>query len=182
MSDAEDRRLVRDSLAGDPAAFELLVEKYEKVVFNLALGMVRAYEDAEDVTQTAFVKAYEKLETYKPSHRFFSWLYRIAVNESLNLLSRRKKRFEEVSSGIVSTEKTPEENYDDAYLDGKIRTALMVLPMDYRLVIVLRHFLQMSLREIAEILEIPDKTVKSRLFTARQRLGSILLKEGIAKS
>lgn len=181
MSDAEDRRLVRDSLAGDSTAFELIVDKYEKVVFNLALGMVRAYEDAQDVTQTAFVKAYEKLETYKPDHRFFSWLYRIAVNESLNLLSR-KKRFEEVDSGIASKEKNPEEDYDHAYLDGKIRSALMVLPMDYRVVIVLRHFLHMSLREISEILEIPEKTVKSRLFTARQRLGSILLKEGIAKT
>src|SRR5882762_2699539 len=86
--------LVQRTLAGDREAFGSLVEAYQRVVFNLALRMVGDAEDARDVTQTVFVKAYQKLSTFDQRNRFFSWLYRIGINESINLLHRRKSREE----------------------------------------------------------------------------------------
>jgi RNA polymerase sigma-70 factor (ECF subfamily) len=181
MSDVEDRRLVGDCLDGNPAAFETLVEKYNRVLYNIALGMVKEPEDASDITQAAFIKAYEKLNTYKPKFKFFSWIYRITINEALNHLSKRKM-FEELDSGIMATGRTPDEDYETARLDDRIRSALIELNVDYRIVIVLRHFLHMSLREMGSVLGVPEKTVKSRLYTARQQMGGILLKQGMARA
>lgn len=178
MSESEDKRLVRESLDGNPAAFEKLVGKYGKIVYNIALRMVKNEEEAQDVSQTAFIKAYENLGSYKPQYKFFSWLYRIAVNESLNTLAKNKW-YEELDSGIQSSTETPEKVYQESRLDDEIRSALMELTGDHRAVIILKHFLELSLREIGDILEIPEKRVKSRLFSARQRLGGILLKRGL---
>lgn len=178
MSEAEDKRLVRECLDGNPGAFEKLVGKYGKVVYNIALRMVKNEEEARDVSQIAFIKAYEKLGSYKPQYKFFSWLYRIAVNESLNTLAKNRW-YEELDSGIQSSMETPEGVYQESRLDDEIRSALMELTGDHRAVIILKHFLELSLREIGDILEIPEKRVKSRLFSARQRLGGILLKRGL---
>ena len=90
MDDGDDAELVNRCLSGDQLAFEPLVTRYQKVLFNVALRMVGNYEDARDIAQTAFVKAFEKLDTYDPRYRFFSWIYRIMMNESLNYLQRRK--------------------------------------------------------------------------------------------
>src|SRR5437763_1685892 len=105
MSEQDDEVLVRQCMAGDHGAFEVLVEKYQGPLFNLALRMTQEYADAEDITQTAFLKAYESLSSYKPGRKFFSWLYRIAVNETLNFL--RGKRSQEPLS-----EETPADDAD----------------------------------------------------------------------
>src|SRR5437016_9534821 len=86
----EDAAWVARCLKGDSSAFEPLVTRYQRVLFTLAFRLLGNYEDARDATQNAFIRAYEKLETYDPSHRFFSWLYRIGLNESLNF--RRSRR------------------------------------------------------------------------------------------
>src|SRR5947207_12962697 len=80
----EDATCVAESLRGDASAFERLVFRYQPVLFRLALRMLGTYEDARDATQNTFVRAYARLDTYDPAHRFFSWIYRIAVNENLN--------------------------------------------------------------------------------------------------
>ena len=84
MIDDEDRSLVCRTLAGDRRAFEQIVERYQKVIYNVALRMRSRAEDAEDITQSVFLKAYESLGTYKPRYKFFSWIYRIAVHEASN--------------------------------------------------------------------------------------------------
>ena len=92
MSEAEDRELVEKCCDGDRAAFTELVDRYQKTVFNTALRIVGDPEEAEDVAQSAFLKAYEKLDSYKPQYRFFSWIYRITVNESLISGGWKKER------------------------------------------------------------------------------------------
>ena len=86
-----DVLIVKDCLTGNNEAFGMLVEKYEKELFNTALRIVGDYEDAADATQSAFVKAYANLAGYKSDHRFFSWIYRTLVNESINIVNKRKR-------------------------------------------------------------------------------------------
>lgn len=179
MSERTDAELVAACLAGDNRSFETLVRKYQKPIYNLARRMVRAPEDAEDIVQTVFVKAYEKLDSYKPSHQFFSWIYRIAINESINF-AKKRKRLDEYESGVSgSTEETPEDEFKVDDLGEKIGEAILMLKVDYRMVIVLKHYHDYSYQEMSEVLGIPEKTVKSRLFTARQQLKDILESEGI---
>ncbi|MFQ5798290.1 MAG: RNA polymerase sigma factor [Bacteroidota bacterium] len=180
MTEENDSVFVKQCLEGNTRAFESIVEKYQKTVFNVAFKIINDREDAEDIAQSSFVKAFEKLDTFNPKYKFFSWLYRIVVNESLNVLNQRK-RLEGLDGRIISKEKTPEESYEDLETSENVEHALMDLAPDYRIVIVLKHFQNLSYRDIGHILEIPEKTVKSRLFTARQLLRNILLKKGIGR-
>ena len=173
MASEEEADLIARCLEGEVSAFEPLVDRYQKVLFNVALRMVRDYEEARDITQNAFLKAFEKLGTYDRRHKFFSWIYRILVNESLNALERRRPR--EALDPHLAAANGPLEAACASELSGRVQDALMVLSPDHRLVVVLRHFVGYSYGEMAEALAIPEKTVKSRLFTARQRLGEILL-------
>ena len=173
----DEDALVGRTLAGDREAFGALVEAYQAVVFNLALRMVGDPEDARDVTQTTFVKAYSKLATFDRRNRFFSWLYRIGINESLNLLGRRKNR-EELDEGIEAPGPGPDRTAEVSEEEELMNRALMDLTPDYRQVLILRHFLDFSHREIGELLQLPEKTVKSRLHTGRERLGAALQKYG----
>lgn len=167
-ADAQDRALVRRCLEGRQDAFGGLVDRYLKRLFNVALRMLGSAEDAEDVTQTVFLNAYLKLRTYDPKYKFFSWIYRMTVNESLNVLKRRRR--------TVTLEAAPQVAAPGATADRAtevqdlVGTALMRLTADDRTVVVLRHFASFSYEEIAEVLEIPVRTVKSRLYTARERL------------
>jgi RNA polymerase sigma-70 factor (ECF subfamily) len=133
--------------------------------------MLNNAQDAEDVTQTVFFNAFLKLRTYDPRYRFFSWVYRMAVNESLNMLKRRKQTVTLEDEPIP----VPGATTDDATeLQDRVGSALMGLKPDDRAVVVLKHFMFFSYEEIAAVLEIPVKTVKSRLFTARERLRDTL--------
>ena len=151
--------------------------RYQKPVFNAALRMLHNPQDALDVAQTTFLKAFEHLNDYDPSFRFYSWIYRIAVNESLNALGSRK-----ASQGI-SSEEPDEAPGPDLQAEGdqtrrEIETALMGISPDLRAVIVLRHFMQLSYQDMADVLQLPEKTVKSRLYSARQLLRDKLLQRG----
>ncbi len=173
----QDNELVSRCVKGDSSAFEILVDKYERPIYNLAVRMTKNREDAEDLTQTVFVKAYENLKSFRPGFKFFSWIYRIAVNESLNFIHHRN-RLTDLDSKIVSGDKNPEELLDAEELSNAIQDGLMVLNPEYRILIILKHFHMFSYNEIAYIVDIPEKKVKSRLFTARQLLRDILLKKG----
>jgi RNA polymerase sigma-70 factor (ECF subfamily) len=173
-----DKELVSECLAGSQEAFGALVDRYQKVVFNVAYRMTNDYDAADDITQSVFIKGFEKMSSFNAKFKFFSWLYRIAVNESLNYINRNK-RTEELSPDLRASQKTPEQAYSDAEVSEKVEDALMQLDPKYRIVVVLKHFRDCSYREIGDILQIPEKTVKSRLFTARQLLKSILVERGI---
>ena len=180
MGKESDVELVHASLGGDRKAFEMLVARYEKKLFNTSYRVVNDYEDAMDATQTTFVKAYEKLDTFNPSYRFFSWIYRILLNESLNLIHQRK-RFDQLDSDIILRAKNPEENFKERETGRHIQSALMEMKAEYRVLIVLKHFQELSYDEISDVTGIPVKTVKSRLFTARRQLRDLLLRRGIVR-
>jgi len=174
MLETEDEiACIARCLRGDAAAFEPLVTRYERVLFTVALRLLGNAEDARDATQNAFVRAYQRLDTFDPSRRFFSWIYKIAVNESLNL--RRTLRAHEP---LPPTLETPGSSAMDGVeareLGERVQAALMTLSPEHREVVVMRHFADLSYEEIAETLDIPEKTVKSRLFSARQRLAPLL--------
>jgi RNA polymerase sigma-70 factor (ECF subfamily) len=126
-------------------------------------------EDAADVTQSVFLKAFEHLDRYNPEYKFFSWIYRIAINESINQFNRGKRE-QALDEAQPSSTRGPAEQTEADVLSDRIQEALMALQEDYRMVIVLRHFSELSYREISEILHIPEITVKSRLYSARQLL------------
>jgi len=179
MLEDGDGILVQRCREGDRRAFEALVVRYEKPVFNAALRMLRNPDDARDVSQTVFLKVYEHLADYDPTYRFYSWIYRIAVNESINTLSRRR-RHEPIVGDEVDGSIGPEGNVHGQQVGRGIERALMTLKPDFRSVIVLRHFLECSYQDMAEILSLPEKTVKSRLFAARQLLAEALRRDGVA--
>ena len=174
--DDTDRALVQRFRAGDREAFAEIVVRYQRPVYNAALWVLRNVDDAQDIAQNVFVKVAERLEDYDGQYRFFSWIYRIALNESLNLL-RRNGREEPLDDDIDMPDFAgvdPERHASDAELSKRIRAALLTMSTNDRVVLTLRHFSECSYHEIAEILEVDEKTVKSRLFEARQRLRDLL--------
>jgi RNA polymerase sigma-70 factor (ECF subfamily) len=174
----DDEILVRRCLEGDSVGFEGLLQRYEKPVFNVALRMVGDRDEARDVTQAVFLKVYRSLTSFDPGQRFFSWVYRIAVNESLNALGRRRVADPLDADALQSGGRDPAESAEASERCIAVRKALMGLAPDHRAVIVLRHFADCSYAEIARILDLPEKTVKSRLFTARQQLKQGLVARG----
>ena len=171
-NDDLDRALVRRFLNGDRAAGDELVNRFHRSVYNVALRMLGNVQDAEDVTQTVFGNAFASLDTYDPRYRFFSWIYRMTVNESLNTLKRRRKVVSLDGSFDVPAPLTSAST-DEA--EDRVGRALLELKPDDRAVVVLKHFVSFSYEEISDVLGVPVKTVKSRLFTARERLRESLL-------
>jgi RNA polymerase sigma-70 factor (ECF subfamily) len=169
---ADDVALIKKCLAGDTAAFEPLVQRYQRILFNVALRMLGDYAAADDATQNAFVRAYRKLDGFDPNRRFFSWIYRILVNECLN--DRRDRRLFEPLAPEAAAVGSPADELEAAERRRIVQTAILALPPDYREVVVLRHFAGLAYDEIADAVGVPVKTVKSRLHTARERLSASL--------
>lgn len=165
---ADDVVLVQRCLEGDQAAYEPLVRRYQRVLFNVALRILGDYAAADDATQNAFISAYRKLARFDQNRRFFSWIYRILVNECLN--DRRSRRPFEPIGADAAMVGSPADDLETSERRRAVQTAIRDLPPDYREVVVLRHFAGLSYDEIADAVGVPAKTVKSRLHTARERL------------
>ncbi len=178
MNEVNDATLIERCLNGNTEAFGGLVKRYQTAIYNLAFRMCKNSDDACEITQVAFVKAFEKLSAFNAHYKFFNWLYRIAINESLNFL-KRKKNQTELKEEIKLTTDAPDKMVIDHELKTQVEEALLSLNADYRMLIILKHFRQLSYREIADILNIPEKRVKSRLYSARQQLAGILIKKGV---
>ena len=172
LSPEDENSLIGRCLDGDPAAFEPLVERYHRPLFAAAVRMLGNREEARDITQTVFLKAYQALATCDRQRRFFSWIYRILLNECLNVL-RARRPLEALPAGLAGSE-NPARTAERGELRQQVRGALLQLTETQREVIVLRHYAEMPYDEIAKMLGVPEKTVKSRLFSARQRLCEIL--------
>lgn len=173
-ADDEDG-LIGRCLDGDSAAFEPLVERYHRPLFGVAVRLLGNREEAQDVTQTAFLKAYRALGTCDRQRRFFSWIYRILLNECLNALRARRpmQELDDTTAAPVP----PADPVGAQETRRRVRKALLQLPPAQRDVILLRHFAEMSYEQMAVALGVPEKTVKSRLFSARQRLCELLAAE-----
>lgn len=175
-----DSELVQAALEGKREAFEELAERYSGKLYNAALRITGTPEDALDATQNALLKAYDNLSSFDPSYRFYTWIYRIQMNEALNLVHKRRRFVSLPSEMPAPTQATPEREVLGRETGSAIETALLELTPDYRAVVVLRHFHGLSYEEMAEILGVPAKTVKSRLFTARRELRQKLSDRGFA--
>jgi RNA polymerase sigma-70 factor (ECF subfamily) len=174
---------------GDATAYQGLVEKYQNRVYYLVYGMVRNREDAADITQDAFVKAYQKIDSFRLESSFYTWLYRIAMNLAIDFLRKRKRRgtteFDESiaardSDGSIAelhNRTSPRKALERKQLYKQIMDALETLPADQKQVILLREVEGLSYKEISDIMGIPEGTVMSRLFYARKKMQK-LLREG----
>ena len=176
MDNDVDQALVERCRKGDREAFTELVVRYQRPIYNAAFWILRSADDASDIAQAVFLKVAENLDEFDSQRRFFSWIYRIAVNESLNLL-RRNGHEEWLDDEIdlpAAESANPETRAGEAERSRHIQRALMSLSSNDRTVLTLRHFSECSYQEIAGILDIDEKTVKSRLFEARHRLRQAL--------
>ena len=173
----DDDTLLERYRHGDQDAYAALVVRYHRPIYNAAFWILRRAEDASDVTQIVFLKVIEKLDDYDPQYRFFSWIYRIAVNEALNLQRRgahQAPRDDDDAAALPARGRDTEADVGGAEQARHLQAALLALPVNARVVLSLRHFSECSYEEIADILALDLKTVKSRLFEARQRLRALL--------
>ncbi len=180
-----DRGLLERVAEGDVESFGVLVERHEKRLFRLCERMLHDPEEARDAAQEVFLKAFRKAGTYRPRGKVYTWLYRIAVNHCLNLLRRRKLArflsFGELGGGDAEDDARPEYEPEDAAPDAEqrlearrrwraTRELIDRLPAGQRTVLILAKFEGLSYRRIAEVLEITEGAVESRLFRAMQTL------------
>src|SRR5260221_11928013 len=161
---------------GDANALEALVVRYQRPIYNAEFRVLGNAEDASHITQTVFLKVAERLDDYDPQYRFFSWIYRIALNESLNMLRRkgREEPLDDESEPPGPERLDPERLASEAQVSRRVQGALMTLKIDDRAGLTLRDFSECSYREIAHILDLDEKTGKTRLFEARRRLRALL--------
>lgn len=177
MGNNRDYALIERCQRGDRRALEEMVGHYERPIFNAAYRILGNPDDAADTTQVVFMKAFEHLGQYDPKYKFFSWIYRIAINESINQL-KRGRNSQPLDDTEVAGTRGPDATVEADDLSRDIQQGLMDLTEDYRTVVVLRHFSECSYRQISEILQIPEKTVKSRLYSARQLMKESLQARG----
>jgi RNA polymerase sigma-70 factor (ECF subfamily) len=177
-----DVALVERARAGDAAAFEVLIKQYERQIFRTALHITQNREDAEDITQDVFFKAFQKLDQFQGNSKFSTWLVRIAVNESLMRLRKRKTsktvsmdQDVETNEGSIPRDfaewrPNPEQNYSQSELAEILRKTIAGLPPGFRTVFTLRDIENLSTEETAEALGLSVPAVKSRLLRARLQL------------
>jgi RNA polymerase sigma-70 factor (ECF subfamily) len=179
---SDELKLVRAAKDGDVSAFEQLVKRYDRNVFRIANHITHSREDAEDVVQEAFLKAYSNLEKFQEQSKFYTWLVRIAVNEALmKLRKRRPERFVSLDEDVKTEDDSlprevadwspnPEQLYNQEELRDILSRTIQGLPPTFRTVFVLRDVEGLSTEETAEALELSVPAVKSRLLRARLQL------------
>ena len=172
MDEHQDLEAVRKCLRGEVDAFEAIILRYQKPVMNLAYRIVHNTEDARDVAQSVFVKAFAGLSSFDSRHKFFSWLYRIAVNESLNFADKRNRRLGP-DADWTSARPGPEEEWAGRELRGTIEKAMQRLQPRQRALLALSAD-GLTYKEIGAALDISESKVKSKLFAARLKLRDIL--------
>jgi len=173
----DDPTLVAETLSGQPDAFATLVERYDRAVYHLAYRTLRDQEEARDVAQEAFFKAYRSLRTFKPEAKFSTWLFAITYHACCDRLSRRKRYSGEEFPERADTAPGPESEAIANDEAQRLRAAIAALPEKYRTVITLYHLQGRQYDEIAKVLEVPIGTVKTHLFRAKEQLRRILNQE-----
>lgn len=177
---AEEAFLIERAGEGDQAAFGALVERYQNAVYNLAYRMLGSPEEAEDAAQEIFVRIYRQLARYDPGRKFSTWVLTIATNYCIDQLRRRRMQFVPLEN-IIPWARARETGPEGAALDrearDEVQRLLRDLPEKYRAVLVLRYWQDLSCAEIADVLKLPEGTVKTQLHRARKALGQLLTKQ-----
>lgn len=167
-----EQDLIRQVQEGNSGAFAPLMRRYEPPLKHSILQILGDVDAVADVTQEAFIATFEKIHLYNPDHRYFSWVYRIAFNGAMNRINRRKFRQPLMEKEIKCPGPAPDARVEALEQEVLVKQALSALVYKYRVLLVLRHYLELSYSEIAAITELPVTTVRSRLHTAR-----VLMKE-----
>jgi RNA polymerase sigma-70 factor (ECF subfamily) len=182
----EEAELVRRARRGDLEAYDTLVKRYQERIFATIYHMTSNHEDANDLAQESFIKAFQALKTFKGGSSFYTWLYRIAVNKTINFLKQRKNRRHMSLNDLdfnaehdpdlmaLISDKTPRRAAGLKELQEKLNAALMKLSEPHRLVVVLHDVQGQSHEEVAKVMDCNIGTVRSRLFYARQQLQGYL--------
>ncbi len=183
---AEDLALVNRARQEDAAAYDQLIRKYQERIYATIYHMTSNHEDANDLTQETFIKAYRALKSFKGDSSFYTWIYRIAINKTINFLKQRKNRVHmslndmdfnaENDPDMVAlvSDKTPRRDLGISELSEKLNAALQKLSEPHRMVVTLHDVQGLSHDEIAKIMDCNVGTVRSRLFYARQQLQATL--------
>lgn len=177
----EDSQIIQDALKGDNAAYKKLMKKYHDQIFNFIFRMIHDRQQVEDLTQEAFIKAFQSLQSFNDEYAFSTWLYKIATNNSIDYIRKRKLQMYSIDKPIESKDsdyafELPDDSFEadkDLISDQRARLlngAIDQLPEKYRRVIRLRHSEEKSYEEIAEELDLPIGTVKAHIFRARELL------------
>jgi RNA polymerase sigma factor RpoE len=181
-----EMELVKRARKGDLSAYDELVRRYQERIYATVYHMTSNHEDANDLAQEAFIKAYHALKSFKGGSSFYTWIYRIAVNKTINFLKQRKNKAQmslddmdfnaEHDPDLVAliSEKTPRREVGLAELQEKLNTAMQKLSEPHRLVVTLHDVQGLSHEEIAKVMDCNIGTVRSRLFYARQQLQGYL--------
>ncbi len=179
-----DSALVQRAKAGDKGAFDLLVRKYQHRIAAVVSRFVRDYAECQDVVQDSFIRAYKSMPGFRGDSQFYTWMYRIAVNTAKNHLASRKRRpnadveledAEHIDGGIhIQNNDTPEHELLREEIAQVVSKALAQLPEDIRQAITLREMEGLSYEEIAEVMNTPVGTVRSRIFRAREAIDARL--------
>ncbi|MBQ9249469.1 MAG: sigma-70 family RNA polymerase sigma factor [Oscillospiraceae bacterium] len=189
MTREQEAAVIRRVLDGDVNAFEDLVAAYEKNVYNLALRMTGNAQDAEDMAQEAFIKAYNSLPSFRGDSKFSVWLYRIVSNVCLDFLRKQNRRpasslsqededGEETQMDIPDESQSPEQLLERSLTQEAVQRGLQSLSEEQRQILLLREIQGLSYEEIAETLDLEAGTVKSRIFRARKKLCAFLIADG----
>jgi RNA polymerase sigma-70 factor (ECF subfamily) len=189
MTREQEQSVIAEILSGDSDKYELLVKENEKRIYNLALRMTGSTEDAFDLAQESFLKAYYRLESFDGESGFATWVYKIASNTCIDFIRKEKKRrgmnvisidddSDDRPLQLPDTRYTPETELEKKELRESISAGLLELPPEYREALIMREVSGMSYEEIGNILEIPAGTVKSRIARGRKRLAEILTRDG----
>jgi RNA polymerase sigma factor RpoE len=178
----DDLELVRRAQKEDMRAYDALVRRYQERIYATVYHMTSNHEDANDLTQETFIKAFRALKSFKGDSSFYTWIYRIAVNKTINFLKQRKNRVlmslndmdfnAENDPDLVAlvSEKTPRRDLNLSELQEKLNAALLKLSEHHRMVVTLHDIQGLSHEEIGKIMDCNVGTVRSRLFYARQQL------------
>jgi RNA polymerase sigma-70 factor (ECF subfamily) len=170
----DEQRVVDGLQKGEIWAFHELVELYKKKVYYLALDMTGNHHDAEDTSQEVFMKAFSAMKSFRGDAKLSSWLHRITVNACIDRTRKRPLQLVELDAkenfDVVASDRNPEEIVQEKSMQGVINTALNTLPPQQKSIFILRHYNDLMLREIAEVLQISEGTVKAQLFRAIRKL------------
>lgn len=179
MQRHSDEQLAVRARDGDHAAFEILVERYQKQIFALAYRLGGDYDEARDMAQESFIRIYQELSRFDATRRFFPWMYRVAHNTCLNILHKRPRDVTPLDHIVEladdrQTESDPSAAYAQLEQAEAVNAALQALPEQYRVPLVLKYLEGMSYQQIAETLALPVTTIETRLFRGRNMLKKTL--------
>jgi RNA polymerase sigma-70 factor (ECF subfamily) len=182
----EEQIWLEQARRGDQTAFGKLIEAYQRPVYNLAYRMLNNPGEAEEAAQEAFIRAYTRLQTYNPSHKFSTWMLSITSNYCIDLLRKRRALLLSIDEPLPphpalmsDGQKGPEAQMEMSEQQEMVQSLLQELPDDYRQAVVLRYWHEMSYEEIAEMMDTTVSAIKSRLFRARRQLAEVGMANGL---